>query len=204
LPLEDTDCFDLIQDRKISNELIKMSNGQLAMSNERKLYEGCRVSGFELRILRGEPVKLKLDICGRCAPRVYPYANMFEREHGECFNGDNVTYQINGKEYTNIYGITLLSKKKGGTKTELWIKRALQNGSDIPAIIEDMAITAQLLRTQYEYRYFGTFRITIKRLVLVSDETNINSADTVIGPIRYYAAGSVSTEVFTSGGELIP
>jgi len=49
LPLEDTDCFDLIQDRK--------------RSNERKLFEGCRVNGFELRILRDKAVKLKLDIC---------------------------------------------------------------------------------------------------------------------------------------------
>jgi hypothetical protein len=96
-----------------------------------------------------------------------------------------------------------VSKKQGGTKTELWIKRVLENGFDIPAVIEDMTITAQLLRTQYEYRYFGTFRITLKRLVLVSDETDINSADTVIGPVRYYVAGTVFTEVFNSTGEVL-
>jgi hypothetical protein len=80
----------------------------------------------------------------------------------------------------------------------------LQKGTDIPAVIEDMAIKAQLLRTQYEYRYYGTFRITIKRLVLVSDETEINSTGAVMGPVRFYVAGTVSTEVFTSSGELIP
>jgi hypothetical protein len=34
--------------------------------------------------------------------------------------------------------------------------------------------------------------------VLLSDETEINAADTVIGPLRYYVAGAVSTEVFAS------
>jgi hypothetical protein len=61
-----------------------------------------------------------------------------------------------------------------------------------------MTITARLLRTQYENRYYGTFRITLKRLVLISDETEVNTVDTVIGPLRYYIAGNVSAEVFTS------
>jgi hypothetical protein len=76
---------------------------------------------------------------------------------------------------------------------------ALEKGSDIPEIIDEMTITAQLLRDTYEYRQFGTFRITIKRLVLVSDETEINAPDTVVGPVRYYVAGVVTTEVFSSG-----
>jgi hypothetical protein len=188
LPTEDTEHFDLIQDRK----------------NERLFFEGCRVSGFELRVMRGEVLKLKLDICGDRTPRVYPYNDTFTREQGECFNGDYVTYQINDKEYNNIYGITLVSKKVGGTRTELWIKRVIGKGFEIPAVIEDMTITTQLLRTQYEYRYYGTFRITLKRLALVSDETEINSTGAVMGPVRYYAAGGVSTEVFTSTGEKIP
>jgi hypothetical protein len=85
----------------------------------------------------------------------------------------------------------------------LWIKRALNNGSDLPHIIDEFVITAQLLRDKYEFRHFGTFKITLKRLVLTSDETNINSADTVIGPVRYYVADTVTTEVFTSGDEVI-
>ena len=188
LPTEDTEHFDLIQDR----------------GNERRLFEGCRVLGFELRIMREEAIKLKLDICGERPPRLYPYTDTFERESGERFKGDSVTYQINGQEYKNIYGVTLVSKKQGGTKTELWIKRSLQQGSDIPAIIEDFSFTAQLLRDKYEYRHFGTFRITIKRLVLISDETEVNASGAVIAPLRYYVAGSVSTEVFTPSCEAIP
>jgi hypothetical protein len=189
LPMEDTDCFALIQDRTSNNE-------QLEMSNKRLLYESCRVKEFELRIMRRETIKLKLDICGECAPRIYPYADTFEREQGERFNGDYVHYKINGQEYTNIYGITLVSKKEGGTKTELWIKRVLEQGSDLPGVIEEMIINAQLLRDKYEYRYYGTFRITLKRLVLVSDEINIDSAGAVMGPVRYFVAGNVNAEAF--------
>ena len=188
LPLEDTDLFDLIQDR----------------GNERRLFEGCRISGFELRIMREEAIKLRLDIQGEHYPVVYPYKDTFETESGERFNEDGVTYKINGQEIKNIYGITLSSKKEGGTKTELWIKRALDNGTDIPELIEEMIITAQLLKDKYENRHYGTFRITMKRLVLTSDETNVNSSDTVIGPLRYYVADTVFTEVFISGGEVIP
>jgi hypothetical protein len=193
LPMEDTDCFDLIQDR----------------GGERKAFEVCQVKDFELRIMREEALKLKLDICGERSPAVYPYTDTFERETGERFNGDGVTYRINGQEYKNIYGLTLSTKKEGGTKTELWIKRALEQGGfasqscDLPDIIDELTITAQLLRDKYELRHYGLFRITIKRLVLVSDETDVNSADTVIGPLRYYVAGTVTTEVFSSTGDQI-
>ena len=97
LPLEDTDCFDLIQDR----------------NNERRVFDGCRVESFELRVMRNEAIKLKLDICGERTPFVYPYTDTFTRESGERFSGENVTYQINGKEYNNIYGLTLSTKKDG-------------------------------------------------------------------------------------------
>jgi len=199
LPTEDTEQFDLIQDRGGAN-----NKEQGAKSKERKLYEGCRVQGFELRIMRDEAIKLKLEITSECAPRAYPYIDKFEREQGERFSGDNVAYKINGIEYKNIYGITLVSKKVGGTKTEIWIKRNIEKGRDLPGTIEEMAITAQLLRDKYDCRYYGTFRITLKRLVLISDETDVNSTDDVIGPIRYYIAGSVKTEVFNSTGEQIP
>jgi len=187
LPLEDTDRFDLIQDR----------------GGERKLFEGCGVVGFELRFLRNEAVKLKLDICGEHSPRVYPYTDSFEREQGERFSGDFTSYWINGKEYKNIYGVTLSCKKEGGTKTELWIKRVLNEGDDLPSSIEEFIISAQLLKDSYEYRHFGTFHITLKRLVLICDETNVNNTDAVVGPLRFYVSGTVTTEVFTSGEEII-
>jgi hypothetical protein len=37
-----------------------------------------------------------------------------------------------------------MPKKQGGTSTELWIKRALQTGGEIPAVIDDICIVAQL------------------------------------------------------------
>jgi hypothetical protein len=186
LPTENTDTFDLRQER-----------------GEILLYEDCRVKGFELRIMREEAIKLKLDIISERSPVAYPYTDKIERSSGERFSGDNVTYKINDKVFKNIYGLTLVSKKQGGTKTELWIKRALEQPNDIPETIDELVITAQLLRDTYEYQRFGIFRITIKRLFLISDETEINAPDTVIGPLRYYVAGKVSTEVFTAGEAII-
>jgi hypothetical protein len=46
LPTEDAKYFDLIQNRGKRND-------ELGIGNEKKIYEGCRVQGFELRILRG-------------------------------------------------------------------------------------------------------------------------------------------------------
>jgi hypothetical protein len=187
LPAEDGSRFDLIQDR----------------GGSRKLYEECAVTGFELRFNRGETVHLKLDIRGDRPPAVCPYNNSLTTETGERFNGDYVTCRINGNEYTNIYGLTLSAKKEGGTRTELRIKRSLEQGGDLPEIIEELTVTAQLLRDKYEYRYYGMFRITLTRLVLVSDETVVDCADGVIGTLRYYVAGTVNAEVFTSTGETL-
>jgi hypothetical protein len=187
LPMEDSTRFDLVQDR----------------GGSRKLYEGCAVTGFELRIVRGEAVKLKLDISGEHPSVVYPYEDMAPTETGERFSGDFVSYRINGQKYQNIYGLTLTAKKEGGTKTELWIKRSLEQGGDLPQLIEELTITAQLLLEKYEYQHYGMFRITLKRLVLTADETAVDAADAVIGPLRYYVAGTVQAEVFTSTGETL-
>jgi len=186
IPLEDTERFDLIQDR----------------GTERRLFEGCGVKGFELRYLRGEAVKLKLDICGERSGVAYPYTDDFVREGGERFNGDNVFYTINGKEYHNIYGVTISSKKEGGTKTELWIRRVLDNAVDFPQLIDEITITAQLIRDKYEVQRYGMFRITLKKLVLLADETDVKVTEAVIAPLRYYVAGMVCTDVFTYGDNL--
>ena len=204
VPLEDSMSFDLIQERG------KNSNEQIAKSNERKLYEGCRVKGFELRINREETIKLKLEITGEQPPANYQYNETARSQISEVsgteigrerFSGDYVNYKINCKEHTNIYGLTLITKKEGGTKTEVWIKRRLEEGSDIPSVIDELETTVRLLRDKYEYRYFGTFRLKITGLVLVSDETEINAADAVIGPLKYYVTGNVETSVFTNGSE---
>jgi hypothetical protein len=187
LPAENSTRFDLAQDR----------------GGSRILHENCAVTGFELRYNRGEAIHLKLDVKGEWPPAIYPYTDPLPREGGERFMGNRVTYRINGTEYHNIYGLTLTTKKEGGTRTEFWIKRALEQGPDIPGIIDELTITAQLLRDKYEYRYYGMFRITLTRLVLTADETAIDCADGVIGPLRYYVAGTVNAEVFTSTGETL-
>jgi hypothetical protein len=187
LPAEDSTRFDLVQER----------------GGSRTLYEGCAVTGFELRIHREEAVKLKLDIRGERPPEIYPYQDIAPTETGERFMGDRVTYRINGTEHPSIYGLTLSVKKEGGTKTELWIKRALEQGPDLPGIIDELTITAQLLRDKYEYRYYGMFRLTLSRLVLTADETAVDCADGVIGPLRYYAAGEVRGEIFTTGEGIV-
>jgi hypothetical protein len=181
LPAEDSTRFDLIQER----------------GGSRKLYEGCAVTGFELRFNREQAVKLKLDIQGERPPAIYPYQDIAPTEMGERFMGNRVTYRINGAEYPNIYGLTLSTKKEGGTKTELWIKRSLEHGRDLPGIIEELTITAQLFRDKYEYRHYGMFRLIISRLVMTTDETAVDCAEGVIGPLRYYVAGTVNAEVFT-------
>jgi hypothetical protein len=184
LPVEDGPRFDLVQER----------------GGSRILYEGCAVTGFELRFNRMEAVHLKLDVKGERPPAIYPYTDRLTPEGGERFMGNKVTYRINGTEYHNIYGLTLSTKKEGGTKTELWIKRVLEKESDLPGVIDELTLTAQLLRDKYEYRYYGMFRITLTRLVLLSDETAVDSADGVVGLLRYYVAGTVQAEVFTADG----
>lgn len=195
IPLEDTECFDLIQDRTNNNE-------QGAISNERRLFENCRVISFELRFEREKAVKLKLDITGESPAASYHYAELPARKSEERFFGDNVSYSINGSEYKNIYGLTVQCKKDGGTKTEVWIRRSLENDGDIPDVINELTVEAKLLKDNYEYRYFGSFRISFEKLVLVSDETNVDCADSVIGPLRFYVSGGVRADVFSSSESL--
>jgi hypothetical protein len=185
LPVEDSTRFDLVQDR----------------GGSRKLYEGCAVTGFELRINRGEAIKLKLDMRGERPAVVMNNEQGIMNNGAERFMGDRVSYRINGTEYVNIYGLTVASQKEGGTKTGLWIKRVLEKGPDLPEIIEELTVTAQLLRDRYEYRHYGMFRLTLTRLVLTSDETVVDCADGIIGPLRYYCAGLVGAEVFTNNSE---
>jgi len=183
LPYEDGPRFDLVQKR----------------GNGKWLYECCGVKGFELRIQREEIIKLKLDIAGERPPVNYPYNEMAETETGERFHGNGVIYKVNGKEHKNIYGITLTAQKDEGIKTELWIKRVLEQGPDLPHLIDDFTLIAQLYRENYEFRNFGMFRLSFKNVVLNSDETVINASDAVIGPIRYYVAGVTMAEVFMFG-----
>jgi hypothetical protein len=183
VPMTDTDPFGLLQDR----------------GNEKKYYTACRVKSFELRILRDEAIKLKLDIESEKAPVSYPIQEQFKNERGERFRGENVKYQINDREYKNVYGVTLAVKKENGVKTELWIRRVLENENDIPETIDKLCITASLLRDRYDEGHFGKLRITLKSLVLAHDETSVECDDSVIGPLRYFVNGEVIAETFTTG-----
>jgi hypothetical protein len=190
--VEDSAFFDLIQRRE-----------------SRLVYEGCRASAFELRIFRGEALKLKIDITGEHGPRPYPYEETPQPETAERFKEDGVSYEINGEKTGNIYGLTLTAAKKGGTHTEVRIHRILLNEglemrSEEPGkSIDSLTVTARLFRDTYEYRAFGCFRLHLSKLLLMADETAIDAPDTVIGPLRYFVAGGVRAEVFTGNGENI-
>jgi hypothetical protein len=200
------DCprFDLIQQRGM----------------ERRLYESCRVEGFELRIDRGEEsersgegavkaVMLRLDVAGNNPAVSFPADGALALTGGERFTEQGVRYAINGGEHRDIYGFSVTVKKAGGTRAEVRIHRVLRTEKEFPAIIEGLTVTAQLYRERYgtgqqvEHHY-GMFRIRLSRLVLMADETIIDSTGPVIGPLRYYCAGGISAEVFTDGaGELV-
>ncbi|GHT52199.1 hypothetical protein FACS1894106_0390 [Spirochaetia bacterium] len=187
--MEDGLRFDLIQDR-----------GEL-----RTLYEGCRVQGFELRIMRAEALKLRLDICN-ALPGLCFGNNPPDRAvvcGGEWFKEDGVVYRTNGIEQKNIYGLTITTRKNSGTQTEIRIHRVLDVTEEFPPLIETLEITAKLYRDNYEFRSYGAFKLSLSHLVLMADETMIDSGDAVIGPLRYYCAGNVSADVYTSTEDVI-
>jgi len=192
-PMEDAPLFDLIQER----------------GTQRRLFEACGVAGFELRVSRDEALKLKLDLCGFRPPVVFPLdrADSCAAEGSEDFSqgnerysGGGVTYTINGREYKNIYALTIIARKRAGARAEVWLMRVLEKGNDLPELIEELVITAALLKGGQELNACGMFRITAARLVFVSDETNVNAPDSVVGPLRFYVSGSLHTEVFSVGG----
>jgi hypothetical protein len=187
LPAEDSARFEVVQER----------------GGERRVYGGCVAAGFELRVNRGQAVKLKLDIRGEQGPAVWPYQEMAGAETGERFMGDRVRYWVNGVEHRNIYGLTIAARKQGGTRAEARIHRVLEAGADFPESIDTLTITAQLLRDKYEDRHYGMFRLVLTGLALMADETDVDCADAVIGPLRYYCSGEVRAEVFTATGETL-
>ncbi|GHV63924.1 hypothetical protein AGMMS49587_15250 [Spirochaetia bacterium] len=184
-PSEDGAVFNLIQDR----------------GGVRKIYEGCRVTGFELRIMGEEesrPLSLKMDIAGDIPAVAYPYAEIAETDRGERFKADGVTYKVNEVEDKDIYGLRIVATKDGGARTEVWIHRMLRPGLDIAPVIEGLTLIAQVKRDKYECKSFGLFRLHLERLLLMSDEMAVDSAGPVIGPLRYYVAGKVMASVFTN------
>jgi hypothetical protein len=217
-PLEDSPAFTLIRER----------------GAERIRFEHCRVSGFELRINREtagslpETLFLRLDISGDVPPEPYLLETDSGLNPAERFKEPGVRYTVNGVEYHGIYGLTVTTEKRGGTKTEVWIKRVVENthpygfssssfatqnslnssqppsvAAEFPTTIERLTVTARLFRDHCEWRTPGTFRLTLTRLLLMTDETSVNTSGPVIGPLRYYCAGDMTAETFNSNEEIL-
>lgn len=189
-PFEDAEYFNVIQTRNTIRGF---------------KYEDCRVNAFELRIEQDEFIKLRLDIASRIIPKPL-LEELPERDFEEPFFGYDIRYSIKDvststadEDYDNIYGVTIQCKKDEGAKTEVWIKRVLENEHEIPNHIEELVISVRLFCDKYEDNQFGRFTITLNNLVLISDETNVESSDAVIGMLRYHVNGFVSADVFTEG-----
>jgi hypothetical protein len=175
--------FDLIQDR----------------GDKRVLFERCKVKRFELRVFRDEAIKLKIDLTSANGGQEIGTEPHKRREQNEeRFNGNGVNYFVNGVAYRNIYGVTIRTWKDGGLCTEVRLHRILDNSHSFPDIVESLDIEAKLFCNTYEGGGFGMFKLSLANLVLMADETTVNSVGPVIGPLRYYVGGLVHCDVFTN------
>jgi hypothetical protein len=109
-----------------------------------------------------------------------------------------VRYEVDGVEVFGIYGFSIRTRREGKPKVFVRLHRVLGRAV-LPPVIEKLVITAQVCRDGV----CGVFRITLERLLLVADETTVNTADTVIGPLRYYAAGIISADVWSGDENLV-
>jgi hypothetical protein len=177
--------------------------------NTTKEYPDCVCSGFELRIRRGEAVKAHLDIDSNRPMSSEQLAMSNDegngkkekgkkavgQDGGERFKGAVVRYLVDGVYFDNIYAATLSVKKEGGCKTQLILNRVMEK-TDLPEHITFLHIPLVLFREKYEERSFGRFMIILNDLFLISDGTEVNTADAVIGGLRYVVAGTVMAEVY--------
>jgi hypothetical protein len=113
----------------------------------------------------------------------------------ERFKEDGVSYFADGKFWCNIYAAILSVNKVGGCKSVLTLSRVWGN-EDLPEHIDLINISVRLFRDKYEERLYGTFHVTLFDLRLITDGTSVNTADAVIGPLRYVVSGSVNAAVY--------
>jgi hypothetical protein len=146
-------------------------------------------------------VFLRLDISGDTPPEPYLPETGGGVSSAERFKENGMGYAVNGVEYNTIYGLTVTAAKRGGTKTEVRIHRIIRNGEAFSSVIESLTVTARLFRDCYERRRPGMFRLSFSKLLLMADETAVNSSGAVIGPLRYYAAGPVMAEVYSESNK---
>jgi hypothetical protein len=158
-----------------------------------------------LRIHRGEAVKAHLDVDSgseskeQRAESKGKTGNALRVGSGdiatERFKEDGVSYFADGKFWRNIYAAVLGVNKVGGCKTVLTLSRVLGN-EDLPEYIDLIDISVRLFRDKYEERQYGTFHVTLFDLRLITDGTEVNTADAVIGALRYAVSGSVNASVY--------
>jgi hypothetical protein len=80
--------------------------------------------------------------------------------------------------------------KDGGPKGRLWIHR----------ILGKVKLANEIRNFTIHIR---EHKIVFERLLLTADETTINSADAVIGPLRYLSAGAVTASVISNKKDII-
>jgi hypothetical protein len=152
-----------------------------------------------LRVHREEAVKAHLDIESnkpvKGEGRREKVENALRFGSGERFKGDGVRYLVDGKYFDNVYAATLSVKKEGGCRSEIILSRVLGK-EDLPEHISFLHIPFVLFREKYEERSFGRFMIILNDLFLISDGTEVNTADAVIGGLRYVVAGFVSVDAY--------
>ncbi|MDR0908724.1 MAG: hypothetical protein LBM77_03060 [Spirochaetaceae bacterium] len=211
--LKKSPTFDLIQDRGC----------------EKRLYEGCSVWDFEMQSLylrrkifgvvnvhhSGndddiQHITLKLEMRGGNNPVVFgsdevvstgradPAPTDNNVDNDPLYNDGGIRYEINGVEVSGIYGFSIKTRRDGKPKVFVRLHRILGK-SELPDIIDKLTITAQVFKGGVS----GIFKINLERLLLVADETIVNTADKVIGPLRYFVAGNISADVYSGYENLV-
>jgi hypothetical protein len=166
-----------------------------------KVYPDCFCKGFELRIERDEAVKVHIDIDGGSKAETFNAVPAVKKMNNiERFKESGVEYFIDGKKYNSIYRFVLSCDKKNGCRTEVLIYRYLTIDNEPPAFIENLMIRANLFRDMYEENQHGKFAVTLTDLRLLSDDTEVCAADTVIGALRYSVTGTGWVDTFCQLG----
>jgi hypothetical protein len=165
-----------------------------------KVYPECFCAGFELRIERDEAVKVRVDIDGNTTAETFHAVPAVQKMSNiERFNERGVEYFINQQKYNSIYRFVLSCDKSNGCRTQVLISRYLTIDNEPTAFIGNLTIHANLFRDRYEENQKGKFEITLTNLRLLSDNTEVSSADAVIGGLRYSVGGVEFVDTFMRG-----
>jgi hypothetical protein len=188
VPLHGSPRFDLIE----------------KFASHQNTFLSCIVKNFELRFHRDETIKVHLDIDGDIKSQGIPIINeVVKRERTEYFSEIGTVYKVDDTNCIAIYGLVVNCDKTNGTKTEIAIHRYLQDEFIFPVVIENLTITSRLYRDEYETYHHGLFSLSFSKLKLITDDTEVNTADTVIGPLRYLVCGDTKATVYNENTEAL-